>query len=51
MTTHSVVRAYRFALKRGFAKCGICNRTLTAQDDIHFIDKMVAHKNCAAPKK
>ena len=50
MTTHNVIRAYRFNLKNGHARCAFCNKPLTAQDEVTIIGKQakaVVHNDCA----
>lgn len=51
MTTHNVIRDYKFALKTGRAKCSFCNKPLTAQDEVTITGeraKVIVHKTCAA---
>ena len=50
MSNHELIRAYRFALKRGMARCGYCNAPLTTSDRVTIIGKLskvVVHNECA----
>lgn len=51
MSEHDAIRAYRFALKKGYARCAFCNKPLTAQDEVSITgkrSKVVVHKDCAS---
>jgi uncharacterized protein with PIN domain len=50
MSQHGLIRAYKFALERGKARCGYCNAPLTVSDKVTVIgnlSKSVVHFNCA----
>ena len=50
MSNHGLIRAYRFALERGKARCGYCNAPLTTSDRVTIIGKLskiVVHDECA----
>jgi len=51
MSKHGLIRAYKFALKHGKARCAFCNKPLTAQDEVSITgkrSKVVVHKDCAS---
>ena len=50
MSNHGLIRAYRFALERGKARCGYCNAPLITLDSVTIIGKLskvVVHDDCA----
>ena len=50
MSNHGLIRAYRFALERGKARCGYCNGPITASDKVTVVGKQaktIVHSECA----
>ena len=50
MSNHGLIRAHRFALKHGKARCGYCNAPLTTLDSVTIVgnlSKVVVHDECA----